>query len=141
MKLQSIEFEPKACLLFSRRNLEELAASASRHYDGECRRANERGGLLYGLFNLLGNGSYCVSLPLAFREVDLLAKISEAVFGGERLHAQLRQVLKVLNEVREKKGTAKRDPHSAREAGKSGRTRQGVAEAGRCGDAASHRTH
>jgi hypothetical protein len=114
MEIIKVVYVVELNLTFTREEISLLFACAGRHYDMKCQAAAQPGGVLWGLRNHLPHGSDDLPTDIAerfftFREVDLMAKITERPgFSHEEtermvsLHWQLRNVLHQFNELSRK---------------------------------------
>lgn len=100
--------KPSVVVSFTLEELNLLMWAASMHYDFTCKEAGHLGGFLYGMdiHAKLGAELRPAELPthtLDFRQIDLLAKISESLVASDRvpkletLHRMLLHLLEELN--------------------------------------------
>lgn len=97
MEMKRVVYIPEAEITFTPEDLRLLSDLAESHYDHTCRSAGQLGGFLYGL-RIASNG-HIVTQCLKFREIDILAKITEMSHEARHLHAGFSRILKTLNEV------------------------------------------
>src|SRR5579872_273794 len=81
-------------LVFTRADIECLMRLSARHYDHACLCSGQCGGIVFGMrieLDLLDSDE--VERALKFREIDLLAKVTEPVCSKDPLVHSLRFVL------------------------------------------------
>lgn len=100
---------PSVVVSFTLEEINLLMYASSSHYDATCKAAGRLGGFLYGMEIRIKMGaefSPDEPLPthtLSFRQVDLLAKISEPIVVSQEppklvaLHRMLLHLLEELN--------------------------------------------
>ena len=78
MKISRMVFMPLVTLLFTRADVERLMQLSAEHYDWNCNKAGQVGGVIYGMWVELDSlDKPEVERTMNFREIDTLAKVSE----------------------------------------------------------------
>ena len=97
MQPERIQFEARAVCKFTKAEIALLMECSARHYDGECKRAGQPGGMIFGLNNALVAETFPTQ-RLSAGDCDLLCKVLENGTGqlAANLSAQLKQVMKQL---------------------------------------------
>jgi hypothetical protein len=104
MKNGKIIFQPLVTLIFSKADVERLMALSANHYDWTCQKTGQVGGEIYGMWaelDLLDKPE--VERVMQFRQIDLLAKVTEQLYEPKDaiaadLHRNLIRALDQINE-------------------------------------------
>ena len=110
MRLDTLFYRPFVIIEFSATEMSAMMDLSDIHYDYECKQASKPHGLLYGLNNRIlfsEDHEKVLTHPLCFREVDLLAKVTEIATTQYAsvtvpLHVQLCQLLGQMNDAASK---------------------------------------
>jgi len=107
MDIGKMIFQPLIKLTFTRADVVCLKEFSASHYDGACRQLSQVGGSIYGMqqeMDALGKTE--IQRVMEFREIDLLAKVTEQFYvsqdsrtGSEvqNLHLGLLRALDEIN--------------------------------------------